>query len=154
MPLNIGESLDRIYKLAALHQEAKVLRRPEDWQAYQGIATQFDTLREAAKQDFTETYATRVETRLKALSDQTGRPTRDLTLHGRDRFNRDALERQAHRDVRHDHDNHLARIDRDETTALEGLLSEFQARDRPMGQAKQDFAKAAVDRPAPRPTQT
>jgi len=113
--------------------------------------------READKQEklYRRDYTTRVERALQARIDKAG--AKDLTfkhrVFGSDNFDRGALTRQAHRDVRHDHARRMENLQARETKELDDLVATAKQRQIKEGQkpegAKVDFQRAADRRIGP-----
>lgn len=123
---DIGAEIKRSFDLAVLRHEANRLRNADDWQAFQAIRDRYADERAALREDYQQSYddrftAARAELLRKAGENAHAPKPRFAAT---DRFNREAIDRQAHRIVRLSHQSELARLEEKETRELNGLLKE------------------------------
>lgn len=139
------------FDLAALRQEAKRDLSASDWSAYRHIQETSAHRRNALEQDFALTYGDRVAEARKRLFDEASGKTLDLVprLIGRDRFNNNAIDRQAHKEVQLAHRSALVRIDQDEARQIEGLLDRAGPRTKAGERFQRDFTIATDRRGGP-----
>lgn len=142
------QDLQRTFDLAGLRREARTLATAEDWRGLQAIREKFETARQEEASRYRAEYTTRVETARKQLIDEAGRIRREHThpWFGRDRFDKAAILRQAHRQVRADHTRALVHIDREETHALDALLERVSESTRLRGKPTEAFNQSVERR--------
>lgn len=134
---------------------ANALRTPQDWQRLQEIKEAAHTRIEAANRQYEAQYASRVAATRKRLIDEAGMPTHDVAVPvGRDRFNKDAINREAHKAVRGDHEALIAHIHDDERADIDALQDAALRRDQNLGKARERFntvtdRRTGLDRRAP-----
>ncbi|MEM1287244.1 MAG: hypothetical protein AAGH60_02720 [Pseudomonadota bacterium] len=127
--------------------EGERLQRPRDWGTMREIVEGHRMRMWEAEEVYKIEYNTRVEVRLRKLVDRQGQKKRDhLHSHGMlDRFSPQDLLKQAQRDVRHDHEKHLARLRRQREQDMRGFLSKVRRKNAMQDKAKDSFNRA-VDR--------
>lgn len=144
MALSLTEEIRETFRKAALQREVAHGLSGDDWARYGDIQSDHDRRRSQEQRDYQREYDTRVETMRRRLIDQAGTADRTLAPRflGRDRFDKDAIERQAHRNVRDDHDRVLARLEAEKEARLTLLLGAAQ-KHRDLGDLlRNDFAQA------------
>lgn len=146
-PINLSKQIRQAYKLASLRHEAAKMLRGNDQVAYSKVVMAFAEQRKLEIQSFHNEYRTRVEVERKRLIDQAGEKNRNFQHRwfGSDRFDKAAITRQAQRNVRHHHESTLARLDKQETEVVDGMLERAGHREALREKPKHDFEKA-VDR--------
>ncbi len=146
-PINLSNQIRRAYKLASLRHEAAKTLRGNDQVAYSKVVVTFAEQRKLEIQSFHNEYRTRVEVERKRLIDQAGEKNRNFQHRwfGSDKFDKTAITRQAQRNVRHHHESTLARLDKQETEVVDGMLKRAGHREALREKPKHDFEKA-VDR--------
>ncbi len=146
-PADLRQRLHRAFKDSSMKLEGERLNRPRDFGTMRAIVEGHRMRMWEAQEVYKQEYATRVELRMRELIDQRGKKTLDHR-HPQgiaDRFNASDLRRQAERDVRHDHEKHLARLRRQREEDMRGFLHGVARKDAIQGKAKDGFTRA-VDR--------
>ncbi len=144
MSFNISDEIKRTFDLASLkHQAAKDFTTNE-WKAYRKIGQKYDGLRRYEQRTYEMEYKTRVEVARKRLINKAGSKTKDFKHRwfGNDQFDRSAINRQAHRNVRSAHDQLMAGIDSQQARETSRLLDTCEKRTKQREKPKQDFEKA------------
>lgn len=144
---SIHDDVKKSFGLASLRREAMAKLNGKDWEDYRKIKTEIDLGRRFEKRDYQLTYKTRVEAERKRLIDQAGAKDRGFKpfWSRNDQFDAATTLRQADRNVRHDHQQRMARYDAHEIKASEALIARADARNALRDKPRQDFARA-VDR--------
>lgn len=143
MSFNIDWEMAEMFHEAVMLHEAQKLRRPEDWQKADELITQGKAERKQMQEAYELEYDTRHEMKRKAIIDDAGRKKLDHpTPFGHDRFDSDAIDRQAHREVQHDHQNDLQASRDNEKQEMENLQETARKRDEKEGILKDDFEKS------------
>lgn len=138
----IHDDVKKSFELAGLRREAMSILKPDAWQDYTELRDRFDGLKRYEERHYHLEYNTRVETEKKRLIDKAGAKDRNfMPIWSRnDRFNPAAIQKQAHRNVRHAHSQEMARLDQQETRAIESLMDRSVPERAMRGRAKEDFA--------------
>ncbi|MGJ8572280.1 MAG: hypothetical protein ACSHXI_16440 [Hoeflea sp.] len=146
-PFNLSNQIRQTFKLASLRHEAAKNLRGEDQVAYSKVVMAYAEQRKSEIQTYQNEYQTRVEVERKRLIDKAGEKNKTFQHRwfGADKFDKAAITRQAHRNVRQDHESTLARLDRQETETVDGLLEKAGHREALREKPMRDFQKA-VDR--------
>lgn len=144
---DIHDDVKKSFELTGLRREAMSILKPDAWQDYTKLRDRFDGLKRYEERHYRLEYNTRVETEKKRLIDKAGAKDRNfMPIWSRnDRFNPTTINKQAHRNVRYAHVQEMARLDQQETRAIESLMDRSVPERAARGQAKTDFARA-VDR--------
>lgn len=144
MTWSIGEELRRSFHLAALRHEMSALQSPHQRTAARVIMDRCEEVRQRESEAYNKKYLTRVELAQRRLIDQAGSKTDDFVPRWarRDRFNPADTLRQAEREVRHVHEQRIARIDAIETSWLEDLAQRSMRENLMRGKAREDFHHA------------
>jgi len=135
-----------------LKREAEMKLSAEEWSQYSKIRETFDGQRRFERRSYELEYQTRFEIARKRRIDEAGKKDRKLAPRwfGIDGFDRAAIDRQAHRDVRASHLNAMAALEEQEVTRLNGFLESCghrrDLREKPM----RDFERATDRRVADR----
>lgn len=139
------------FDLASLRHEAKRGLSASDWSAYRHIQESCTQRRSILEQDFALTYGDHVAEARKRLIDEASGRSLDYVprLFGRDRFDRGAIDRQAHKEVHLAHRSALARIDQDEARQIEGLLARAGQRSKAGERLQRDFTTTTDRRGGP-----
>lgn len=132
MSWSLTEKLKLTFDLASLRHEASKKLNGDEWKGYQTIRDRYDADRQTARATYWDEYQSRVETVRAELLRQAGAKTLDLKPKyvGNDRFDANALGRQAHRQVQSRHQRDLDEIDRRELFAIDVLLEGAEKRHR------------------------
>lgn len=146
-PINMTVQVRQAFKLASLRHEAAKNLRGEDQVAYSKVVMAYAEQRKSEIKEFRSDYRTRFEVERSRLIDKAGEKNKNFQHRwfGSDKFDRSAIDRQAHRNVRHDHEQRLARLDQQETEVVNGILERAGHRQAQREKPKKDFQKA-VDR--------
>lgn len=146
-PADLRQRLHRAFKEGSMKLEAERLQRPRDFGTMRAIVEGHRMRMWEANAVYKAEYKTRVEVRMRELIDLRGKKTLDHR-HPQgmaDRFSPNDVRRQAERDVRHDHEKHLARLRRQREEDMRGFLRGVARKDAVQGKAKDGFTRA-VDR--------
>lgn len=141
---SLSKQIRLVFDVAALRQEAATGLNAGEWRQYQNIREQADAKRQSEQRQYTREYQTRFETESKKLIDD-GASRRRALVHrwfGRDSYDKAAIDRQAHRNVLHDHQRQMMRIDEREATQTETLLAKVRKRNQLRGTPQEEFARA------------
>lgn len=152
---SITDDLRRNFDLASLRKEAGTLNRPEQWAEIKRVQTRCERARQREERLHCAFFDTRVEMTRRRLIDEAATTRRDLKplSFGDDRFDPNAVTRQAQRLVLKSHERRLARIDDFECRSL-GAIVERARQDNPSPtEARDEFTRVADrrdggDRPA------
>lgn len=146
-PADLRQRVNRAFKESSMKLEAERLSRPRDFGTMRAIVEGHRMRMWEANAIYKGEYATRVELRTLELIDQQAKKKLDHRHPNgvTDRFNANDLRRQAERDVRHDHEKHLARLRRQREDDMRGFLKGVARKDEVRGKAKDGFSRA-VDR--------
>ena len=122
--------LKRTFERATLEHIAKHNLGGDGWQAYRQITERYEHARAELERTYAREYDTRVEVARAALVEDAGIMRREFTprFGALDRFNPAAINRQAHRSVRHAHEAELSHLDDIKCDALSHMIA---ALDRP-----------------------
>ncbi|PHR55171.1 MAG: hypothetical protein COA47_14335 [Robiginitomaculum sp.] len=144
MTYSQSQEIKSIFERATKRKQAQSLRTPADFQKSREIIDRHDKAIATATRDYRAEYATRVELATKRLIDKAGHKTKNFTRRfvGADRFDKSAIQRQAHREVRFKHNQAISRIERSETRELTKLIETVRGRDVIKDHARNDFQKA------------
>lgn len=157
MTQSITQRLTDVFALASLRLQTERLTDPAQHQEVREIRERYTKTYTAEEREFRSQYATRVEVAKRKLIDKAGSKTRDLQhpWFGHDRFDRQAIHRQAQRQVRMAHTAKLDQLDRLEANELEAVLSRAADGGSAERQVKRDFLQATDrrrgERRQPRP---
>lgn len=145
MSINISEELRRTFDLASLRQEASKDLTAAQWKEFRQIKQTYDERRRFEDRQFKAEYPTRVEIARKRLINQAGEKKKDFKHRwfGQDRFDRSAINRQAHRNVRAQHVQLISGIDRQETRDLHAFFNRCRQHHEQREKPKQEFNRAA-----------
>lgn len=140
----IGDDIRRSFDLASLRREAANKLSGEDWRAFRKIKETIDAGRRFAQRDYALDYKSRVEIERKRIIARAGAKEKSFTpfWSRNDRFDAAATLRQAQRNVRKQHEQVMARLDRREREAVHALLGRAETRNQTRETPKQDFARA------------
>jgi hypothetical protein len=151
MTTDPGKEIRSLFARAALQHEAARGLDGEGWAAYRKIHA--DHAEEVRLQEcrFLAEYQTRFEVARQRIIDQSGSWDKKLAPRwfGSDKFNSSAIDRQADRDVQHDHANLLTLLDQERDGRLDALFAAVEARPELGSQLKQHFERAADRRSGP-----
>ena len=122
--MSIDRDLRRAFEMASLKREAKLILTPGEWQTYRKIEDVHNAQRQLEDRRYRSEYETRVETARKRLINSAAAKGRNFTHRwfGADRFDKDAIDRQARRTVQDGHHRRLAAIDKMQAQDIRRLL--------------------------------
>lgn len=145
MPSSITQKLRDTFELASIRREFRALRTGADFDKSKRIVESYAQERKKANQDYTNEYDTRVEVALQKLIDKVGAKRRDFTRRfaSSDKFDGNALLRQARRNVQLDHKRHITQLDQNESAELKALATAINKRDNLRDKIGQEFTRAA-----------
>ena len=128
---------------AVMKQEAEKLRTPEDWQQADEIIKRGKADRKQLGKDYVREYDTRVaQTRHRLIHEAGQVKFEHPAPYGRDKFDGEAITRQAGREVQLDHQNDLQASRDNEAREMENLQETARKRDYNKGILKEDFEKS------------
>lgn len=147
MASSITDDLKRTFGVAALRKVARKILAANEWKELQLIKKTYSDRRQYEQRAHELEYHTRVEVVRKRLINQAGEKNKDFKHRwfSNDRFDKSAITRQAHRQVRNQHFQLLGRLETLEIKDVEALMDRSAHRLRLRENPKQDFSKA-VDR--------
>ena len=146
----IEDELRNQFELVTMRRMADALKTTGHWGERTAIDRQARDSRKVEEQLYTETYDERIdEARRRLIDEAAGRP-RDFkpAWAGEDRFSRDAIEHEAHRQVQAAHDKRMQEIDREEQSKLDALIRKAARETSPGNSPRQTFAQASTRSPA------
>ncbi|OXT01627.1 hypothetical protein B7H23_01255 [Notoacmeibacter marinus] len=149
MAESLGLQIKRSFELAALTREAKIILSARGWRDYQLLDKHFAAQRRDLERNYASEYQSRVETVRKRLIDGRAAKTKEFKHRflGSDRFDANALLRQAHRQVRTHHAGQLQGLEKRELGAKAAFLEQQRRLGRTRGKAQASFAKVARNNP-------
>jgi hypothetical protein len=141
----LSDEIKQTFDLEKLRLEAAQKLTKEEWPDFMKMRQGYEGQRRFAKRAFELEYDERVAMARVRLINKAGQ--KNLTLKprwaGGDRFDKDAINRQAHREVRHAHRNDLARIERDEIRDTQQQIESSKVQRAFREMPKHDFNRAA-----------
>ena len=156
MPLDVTAELQKTFDEAVMQHEAKSLKQGQDWQQARGIIEDGKAEREVFEDQYLGEFDTRVEIVRKRLTNEAGDKNFDHpTPMGRDRFDGEAITRQAKREVEHDHARVLQQSRDNQDTAMDALQGTARRRNllenpgKAPEKVKEPFAQASDRRQVP-----
>jgi hypothetical protein len=113
---SLSREIAQTFNLEALRLEAARSFNKDEWQDFLKVRQDHEKQRNFAKRAYDLEYDERVAMARVRLINKAGAKDRDYNPRwfGRDRFDKDAINRQAHRIVRHAYLNEQVRIDQEE----------------------------------------
>lgn len=144
MAAETRRDITRAFELASLKREASKILTGDEWAQYQKIREAFDGQRRFEQRNHELEYQTRFEIARKRRIDQAGKKDRKLAHRwlGNDGFDKAAIDRQAHRDVRDAHEKAIAALEEQEITRINGLLGSCEHRRALREKPMRDFHRA------------
>ena len=159
MPMDITKELQKTYRKAVMQNEAKSLKQGQDWQQANTIIERGDAQRANLEDKYGQEYESRVEIARNRLIKEAGELGLDHPAPaGRNKFDGEAINRQAHREVQFDHERVLQQSLDAQNTDMQVLQEKARKRDllksMGKGKAKNHFTQAndqrsGLDRRAP-----
>jgi len=144
MSFNISEELKRTFDLASLKHLASKNLNANERKAYSKITERYGDLRRFEQRAHEMEYDTRVEVARKRIINQAGAKNKDFKHRwfGNDQFDKSATNRQAHRNVRAQHGQLMAGIDKMEARDITKLLDVSEKRNQLRDKPRHDFEQA------------
>ena len=145
--MSISNDLRRAFERASLNREAKSILTARQWKTFQDITRVHDEQIQHEERVYKDEFQTRVEVTRKRLIDQAGQKNKNYN-HRRfcnDAFDKDAINRQAVRNVQHAHHRRMSAIDRMERRDIARLIDHCEMKRESSRQFHQDFSRA-IDR--------
>lgn len=131
MTFDITKELEKTFQEAVMRHEARSLKTPEDWARANAVKEDGEKERAAFEEKYRDEYDSRVEIVRKRLIKEAGALGLDHPVpKSRDRFDGEAIKRQAHREVQRDHDRVLQQSRDNEAAKLLALQKEARERER------------------------
>lgn len=143
-PADLRQRMRKAFKASSLQLEAERLNRPRDWASLRTLVDGHRMRMWEANAVYKAEYKTRVEIRMREITDLRGKKTLDHK-HPQgmfDKFSASDIRRQAERDVRHNHQKHIARLRRQREHDLRALMEKAQRKQAVQGKAKDGFNRA------------
>lgn len=156
LSIDITKELQKTFDKAIMQHEAKSLTQGQDWKQARTIIERGEKERAAIERKYRNEYDTRVEIVRKRLSKEAGEcKLNHPTPKGRDKFDRQAINRQAHREVKLDHKRVLQQSLDKQNHKLQALQDKARKRDQKKQlskstcKARDQFAQVSDRRAAP-----
>jgi len=148
MAFSITDDLKKTFALATLRREAAKILNPREWKELQKIKDRYDAQKRFEKRSHELEYKTRVEVARKRLINQAAQARKEFQpIWARnDRFDKEAIERQARRQVKAGFKRLIEKFEASEAREIEGLLNRCEHRRKLREKPRKDFTKAAERR--------
>ena len=132
-------------KSAHLQREAAKTLTSAEWIEFQKLTAEYDGRIRFEQRRYELEFKTRVEVARQKLIDQAGSKGRTFIpiWGGADRFDKAAIDRQAHRQVRHDHEKLMGRMNEAKAVEQDAFLDQCHHRRQQREKPRRDFARAA-----------
>jgi len=143
-PADMRQRFRRTFQASVMRVEMERLQRPRDRASLSALMASHRLRMWEANAVYKAEYRTRVEVRMGEIIDLRGKKTLDHT-HPQgmfDKFSASDIRRQAERDVRHNHEKHIARLRRQREHDLRALMEKAQRKQAVQGKAKDGFNRA------------
>jgi hypothetical protein len=144
MSFDISNELKNTFELATLKRQAMHGLSAKDWDAFQKITDNYDAKRRFEARAYKLEYKTRVDEVTRKLIDKAGSKTKDFKhrIFGSDAFDKDALRRKAHLQVRGEYENTLSALQQSELLEKRDLMARAKPAHNLKHSAKHQFARA------------
>lgn len=152
MTLDIAKELQKTFDEAVMQHEARSLKQGQDWRQAREIIERGKADRAMHEDKYAREFDTRVEIVRKRLINEAGSLNHEHpSPGGRDRFDHEAIDRQAHREVRLDHERVLQQSHAAQDQAMLALQEGASQRDvaKTQGKARGQFTTASDRRQQP-----
>ncbi len=148
---SIADELKNTFALATLRRESANILNADEWKEYQKITDGFADQKRFEQRAFELEYKTRVEIARKRLINQAAQGHKEFQpLWARhDRFDRDAIDRQAHRHVQHQFKKLIQHYEALEARDIQSLMDRCEHSRKQREKPKKDFNHAADRRRGP-----
>lgn len=136
-----------IFAEASLEKIARHKLNGREWNSYQKMVKTQKAEIDKVKQTYKDQYQTRVEQARLRLINKAGRKTREFKPRwiGDDLFNKDAINRQAHRDVQNAHQRHIQTLNSSHLDKQQAFIDRSASRQAQQGKPTREFNRK-VDR--------
>ena len=146
MTNDLNSDVNASFALPLAQHAAMGLTKESDIQARDAINERYKKLREDIEKAYEREYPTRFEAALKDVIDEAARRSLQIpTPYGTDRFDKNAMNREAQRRVETDHAATLGRLEQDHAREINDLVYSAHARDAQKDRARDAFNQT-VDR--------
>lgn len=143
MPTEIELGVAEMFRDATQSAVFIDLRTDADWSRFNAIKDAADRHTDHAIKGYERERPERLAEARKAIIDRAGALTHDHpTPQGTDRFDKAAIDRQAHRKVKADHESHLRAIRQQEADSYVALRADIRAREGVRDHARDAFTHA------------
>lgn len=144
MTFDTSKELKNLYTMATLHREAAKTFSSDEWKEFQQIRKDTVDLKRFEQRAFEMEYKTRVGIARKRLINKAGEKNKDFKHRwfGTDGFDKAAIDRQAQKNVRGEHQKLMTHIDSQEVKKIESLVDRSAYTQAMREKPKRDFARA------------
>lgn len=150
MSFDTEYALQDIFREAVKEHLVLNLTTDADWARFRRISETARDQIEIENKSYRRDYKARIDKARQEILRKAGSLTHDHpTPHGIDRFDKDAINREAQRIVRHDHERRLCTIREQEIGSYEELQRDIRTRDQNKGRARVSFTRATDRRSGP-----
>lgn len=150
MTLDIDKALRNTFHEAVMQHAAQFLKKGSDWEQVDIIMNRGKDQRDILNDKYRNEYGTRVEIVRKRLVKEAGEFNFNHPNPGsRDKFDSEAINRQAQREVQHDHERVVQQSHDTQTNDILSLTETARQRDLPRGKAREQFTQASDRRKEP-----
>jgi len=145
LTFDTSKELKNLYTMATLHREAAKTFSGDEWKEFQQIRKNRADTKQFEQRAFEQEYKTRVGIARKRLINKAGEKNKDFKHRwfGADGFDKAAIDRQAQKIVRGEHQKLMMHIDSQEVKEIESLVDRSAHRQVMSEKPKQDFTRAA-----------
>uniref|UniRef100_A0A2A4YYX0 Uncharacterized protein n=1 Tax=OCS116 cluster bacterium TaxID=2030921 RepID=A0A2A4YYX0_9PROT len=145
MAYNISDELRHSFGLASLQREASKILTAKEWKDFQAIQKKYTDIGRSEHRIYELEYTTRVEVAKKRLINKAGSKTKTFNhpWARNDRFDKAAINRQAHRHVRNQHMQLMSHLDAQKYNETKSLMDSSKSRRALKEKPKRDFNRAA-----------
>ncbi len=145
MTFDTGKELKNLYTMATLHREAAKTFSGDEWKEFQQIRKNTADTKQFEQRAYEFEYKTRVGIARTRLINKAGEKNKDFKHRwfGTDGFDKAAIDRQAQKVVRGEHQKLMTHIDGQEVKEIESLVDRSSHRKCMREKPKRDFTKAA-----------
>ncbi len=141
---DIGQELRRTLDSATMRHLARILKDGDDWARVRSLNDQFDERQESLTRKLEAEYDQRVaEARGKLLADATKSELNHPVPPGFASRTLENINQAAHRAVLRDHLDALEAAAEERRKALDALVEEVHARERPQNEVRTSFKRAS-----------
>tara|TARA_R110002126_G_scaffold239459_11_gene382799 strand:- start:1278 stop:1766 length:489 start_codon:yes stop_codon:yes gene_type:complete len=144
MTYSISDELRHSFGLASLQREASKTLTAKEWKDFQVIKKKYLDIGRSEQRIYELEYKTRVEVAKKRLINKAGSKSKTFKhpWARNDQFDKSAINRQAHRDVRNQHMQIMSHLESQEHKEIKVLIDSSTNRRALKEMPKRDFQKA------------